>query len=265
MGVVAAGLGLLAGAGPVAAQEHEHDPGEEHEHACAIHFVHPLFAESISVDTKARLDFVAATPGSARDLEGEGEYAVGCSFSAELGLHYHLSDGDFGDGHVLLKAVSGRFASRGVSVGYGVSFGFPVRSEAAAADEAAADDHEESYHIAPFVNGGIKSGPLEVVGWTFYTVHTGSLLAERRGTSMDGSVSGLLFVTSRVAAVLELLGSRGIGGEEDRSWNVSIAPGLKLESLGGVPGLALGAGVELPVSGEQGYDARFLASAFFHF
>ena len=120
------------------ASAQEHAEGDHHE---GLHFSHPLIAESVSPDTKVRIDYDFADLGqdaSTHTLGLELEYAFHRAFSIEAGVPFRGLDlGDesgtsrLGNAEVALKFANYAFEHRGLLFGYGVEFGLPTGSEAA--------------------------------------------------------------------------------------------------------------------------------------
>ena len=133
-------LWVLAVPTTALAQGHEHD--EEHEHGQArrgasghhagLHFSHPLVAESVSPDTKIRLDHqYFEFPDGDRENSGvlEAEYAFHRSFSVELGLPYTYTQTEFGNLELALKFANFALEEAGLLLGYGVEVGFPTNGD----------------------------------------------------------------------------------------------------------------------------------------
>lgn len=94
-------------ASPIRAQEHNHSSHSEH-----LHFVHPLVTESISPDTKVRLDYTYRSSNASYELELEGEYAFTHFLSFEGGVHFNPSDQTLGETHFLFKFANFELAER---------------------------------------------------------------------------------------------------------------------------------------------------------
>lgn len=140
--VLAAALAAILGATPSVAQEappprgedgsHQHAHGGHHE---GLHFAHPLIAESVSPDTKVRIDHrFFEFPDGDNENSGvlEAEYAVTRSFSVEAGIPYSYTATEAGNAEILLKFANYAFEEAGVLLGYGIEFGFPTNGTAGA-------------------------------------------------------------------------------------------------------------------------------------
>ncbi len=145
-GALSAALLLLVPIAASAQHEHEeedhrrdedHRRGEEHRHGDghrhgALHFTHPIIAESVSPDTKIRFDhqfFEFSDDEQEHSAVLEAEYAFAPVFSVELGLPYSYTESAVGNLEVLLKFANHAFAEAGVLLGYGVEFGFPTNGD----------------------------------------------------------------------------------------------------------------------------------------
>lgn len=170
---------LAVPAGAAAQQEAGHDHGD-HEHGEAghhagLHFTHPMIAESVTPDTKVRLDhqYFGFTDGD-RENSGilEAEYAFTRSFSIEVGVPYTYSATEFGNASAMLKFANYAFEPAGVVLGYGVQFGFPTSGPAPAHshEEEGAHGEEEHDHAARIaasrasVDGASPSGGARTSG-----------------------------------------------------------------------------------------------------
>ncbi len=250
----------------LAAQEHDHDQEEghaDHGHA-GLHFTHPLFTESVSPDTKLRLDYGRLESDPAEnEAELEGELAFAPWFSVEAGVHYHLDDGEPGDTHVLFKLASPAFADAGVHLGGGLEVGIPTGpGHEHAVPQPGVEEPGESWEVAPFVNAGWTDGAWEVVGWSVVAVPTDDAVREHAGTGLRVNTSALYHAGARVDLLLEAFGVTPLSGEEAEPSAASIAPGLRLRPVDGP--LVVGAGLAFPVAGEEDHT-RLLVSLFYHF
>jgi hypothetical protein len=259
-------LAAPAPARPLAAQAH----GEEHHqgHAAGLHFAHPLIAESVSPDTKIRLDY------RFRDLEGgerntvavEGEYAFHRAFSIEVGIPYtsldreEMPDGSsLGNTEVALKFANYAFEERGLLLGYGIEFGLPTGDD----EEGIGSDH--IVDIEPFLNAGYKRGGLETVAFATFGIPTNQRPEEVVETELGYNLSLLYHVGSRLQALLELDGESILSNEEgEEQTTLNLTPGLKVRPLAG-QNLLVGIGVGVPLAEDQEFDTRVIISAFYHF
>lgn len=160
------GLTLLLAAAfavssPVAAAGQEEHAEEEHEHADdhvhgqeghghgGLHFTHPMIAESVTPDTKVRLDHrYFDFPGDSRENSGvlEAEYAFHRTVSLEVGLPYSYTAGELGDFGALLKLANFAFEDSGVLLGYGVGVSFPTAGPVPPHTHAPGEGHGEEGH-----------------------------------------------------------------------------------------------------------------------
>lgn len=268
------GFALLASVlftAPLASQEHTHSADDAHD----VHFTHPLFAESVSPDTKLRLDygFRDLGEGGESELELEGEYAFARAFSIEAGLHFDPGAGDPGETHVVFKFANYALEQAGVLLGYGLELGLPTGSAHAHGgideEESGEPGHEEPleddiYEITPFLNAGWISGSWELVGWTLFEIPTNQGDQHDVGTELRYNASILRHAGQRIDLLLEAFGRRGLSGPQTDDKNLNLAPGLRVHPLAR-SNLVLGAGVALPLTDDRDADARLLVSAFYHF
>lgn len=267
-------LGCLLLFDGVAAQEETHT--HEHGHDRGVHFTHPLFAESVSPDTKLRLDYSFTDLEAGKDgseMELEGEYAFAPSFSLEIGMHLEPDAGELGETHVLFKFANYAFGEAGLLLGYGVELGLPTGSgHAHEGGDHTEPDHEHDhaepeddiYTVAPFLNAGWTSGAWEVVGWGLFEIPTNQALQENVGTGFRYDASVLYRVNGRLEALVEAFGETGLSGPGTDRTVLNVAPALRVRPLADRP-LVLGAGVAVPVTDAREYEARVLVSLFYHF
>jgi len=239
---------------------------EDHGHDDHLHFSHPLFTESITPDTKLRLDFGEEweVEGRATELELEAEYAFHRAVSVELAapyvfLHPDVDSATSGMGNleVALKLANFAFAEHGVLLGYGLAVGLPT------GDAEAGTGTDHIWELEPFLNLGFAVSHLEVVGWGRFGIPTNQYEGEDVETDFSYDISALYHVSERVQALVELNGRTGLSGETAEAGKVAISPGVKVAPVTGSP-LFLGLGVSFPIDGEE-TDARLKASLFWHF
>lgn len=261
---------VLATALPASAQEHSH--GNGHSQGERLHFTHPLMTESISPDTKLRLDHVYSTPRSNHELELEAEYAFHPVFSIEGGVHYDLSGGRLGDTHVLFKFANYAFAERGVLLGYGIAFGLPTGGgdghhagdENGHAGHAHATGDSDIYEIEPFLNAGIVRGPLEISGWGRFAIPTNQERQTEVATSFRYDIAALYHLRRRLDLVAEVNGASSLSGAASGEVTASIVPGVRLRPFGDL-NLVAALGVAIPITQHELFDSRTIVSLFYHF
>lgn len=279
-----------------AAQEHTHDIADPAgDHHRGLHFTHPLIAESVSPDTKLRLDhqFLDLPDGDQLNIGVlEGEYAFMRAFSIEAGLPYSYTDAGFGNLEVSLKFANFALEKYGILLGYGVEVGFPTAAKhepesvpvlATRAvrvgdgppavrrvdarplrSNSGGELGEPEWELAPFLNIGLKRGALELVAWGALGVPFGQDGGEEVSTDVGYNLSALYHLSPRWQAVLELDGSGGISGPTVGSDVVNISPGLRWQVLRDTP-LVLGTSVGFPLTHEEEFGARWVTSLFWHF
>lgn len=260
-----AALAWAAPGGSLQAQEgeHPHDHSAEaaqagHTHGSGLHFTHPMIAESVSPDTKVRLDHqYFEFPDGDTEHSGvlETEYAFARSFSVEAGLPYSYSAGAFGNAQVLLKFANYAFEEEGVLLGYGLEFGFPTNGAPEGHEHEEEHEHE---HSASGVPEGAERGPAGAAAEfpPDPRFHGGTGVEGTLGTE-EWEVAPFLNVGYRNGA-LELVGWGIFGipfGQAEQSevgtelsWNLSglyhVSPRVQalveLDGSGGVSGPEVG-------------------------
>lgn len=307
---------LAAVPGAAAGQEdHEHPGGEEghvhaaaqggdHEHA-GLHFTHPMIAESVTPDTKVRLDhrFFDFPDG---DVENSGvleaEMAFHRTVSLEVGVPYSYTAGELGNVRALLKMANYALEGSGVLLGYGLGISFPTNGDpeagpptlqpdvrrgaeprpAARASVApsppgprfhgAAGGVESTlgtreWEVEPYLNVGYRGGAWEVTAWTRFAIPFRQEEQHDVGTELRWNLAALLHASSRLQALLELGGSGGISGHAVGDDVVFASPGLRFRPFDGRP-LWIGTAVGIPVASgveEDPFDLRWKTSLFWHF
>jgi hypothetical protein len=263
---------ITATFGRPAVAQHAH--AGDHSHEQGLHFTHPIIAESVSPDTKLRLDFALQNPGEESEMEFEGEYAFHRAFSIEAGIHFDPEAGAFGETHIITKFANYAFEEQGLLLGYGLELGLPTggahahggvheheEGQHAHADE---EPEEDIFEIAPFLNAGVMAGRWELVGWTIFSIPTNQGLQENVGTELRYNASALFHASPRIEALVEAHGQTGLSGRQTDRSVVNLAPGLRIHPLA-QRNLALGAALSFPLTEDEAFDTRVLVSAFYHF
>ena len=287
-------LVALCAAAPAAAQDHDHEDGD-HGHHEGLHFTHPLIAESVSPDTKIRLDhdyFEFPEGDSEHAGTLEAEYAFTRGFSIEVGLPYSYTASALGNLEAVLKFANYAHEDAGVLLGYGIELGFPTNGDPE--DEEGEEPILQNvgarppfpgrpsfaftgggsgvegtlgtteYEIAPFLNVGFMRNGLELVAWTFFEIPFNQEEPEEVATELAYNLSALYPTGGRLQALLELDGSSGISGEAVDEDVLQVSPGLRFQPIPDRP-LVIGTAASFPISGDQEIDLRWRASLFWHF
>ena len=263
--------------------EHDHGPpghhGGESGHHAGLHFTHPLVAESVSPDTKLRLDYGYQELGEddESEFELEGEYAFHRSVALEIGTHFDASGGELGETHVIAKFANFAFERHGLLLGYGLEVGVPTGAghahglleepdhEHAEGEEHAEEEAEDDvWEFAPFLNAGLAAGPWELVAWTRYAIPTNQGDPADLGPELRFDLSILLHASEHLEPLLEFGGTAGLGGPQADRETLRLSPGLRVRPVADRP-FVLGAGVSLPLTDARRYDTRIQLSAFWHF
>ena len=281
----------VGGAAPDAnAQDHEAD-GHAHE---GLHFTHPLIAESVTPDTKLRLDhqFLDLPDGDKLHVGNlEAEYAFFRSFSIEAGLPYSYTDGVAGNLEVALKFGNFALEDSGILLGYGIEFGFPTAGEvhheeepaaavrpaiidgspmalfqAASSSSGGGSIGESEWEVAPFLNIGIRTGSLELVAWTIFGIPFGQDEEdhEELATEIEYNLAALYHFSPRFEGVLELDGSGGISGHAVGEDVLNLSPGFRFRPVASSP-LVIGSSIGFPLTNEEAFSTRWTTSLFWHF
>ncbi len=276
---------------PVArAQEHEHEAaGHSHDD---LHFTHPLIAESISPDTKIRVDHQFFDfPDGDEENSGviEAEYAFHRSFSIEAGIPYSYTAGEVGNLEVLLKFANYAFEEASLLLGYGVAFGFPTNSGEAEPEVIFPDRRtpvvgdprfalalsgggggvegtlgSDEFEVEPFLNIGFKRGRVELIAWGLFGIPFNQEAQDEVAAELAWNLSGMVHVSPRIQALLEFDGSGGVSGEAVGEDVANVAPGLRVQLLPTRP-LVLGVSAGFPLANEEPFDTRIKTSLFWHF
>ncbi len=257
-----AGIATTSRAAAQDAHEHRHDDDDHH----GLHFAHPLFTESVSPDTKLRLDFVRSWEADVTEseIELEAEYAFHRSASLEITAPYGVLDretggtvGNLGNLEVALKFANFAFEEQGVLLGYGLEVGIPTGSDT----EGIGSSH--LWDLEPFLNVGLKRERFEAVAWTRFGIPVNQRNGEEIETELHYDLSVLYHIAPRLQGLLELNGQLGLSGEEAGAGFVSLSPGVKVAPFP-IHSLFLGLGGNFPLSDEE-LDARVRFSVFYHF
>lgn len=303
--LIAAAALVVSPAALAAQHTHDHGGEEGHAHGEGIHFSHPMIAETVTPDTKVRLDHQNFDyPGDGTENSGvvEAEYAFSPSFSVEAALPYSYSSSAFGNASVLFKFANRAFEEDGVILGYGVQLDFPTNDGAAVSDghghgEGEDPTHDDGGHAAesaassrfpvrfhgatgvrgtlgsdvwevgPYLNFGWKSGPVELMAWSVFGIPFNHDDQAEVGTELSWNFSALLHASDRLQPMLELDGTGGISGHAVGEDVVQISPGLKVRPFGDEP-LWIGTSVGFPLASgveEDPFESRFITSLFWHF
>lgn len=263
--LTAAALAGGLAAGTARAQEHRYQSGHSHE---GLHFAHPLIAESVSPDTKVRLDYRFRDPdeGDENSVALEAEYAFHRTFSIELGAPYTFLSRDggadashLGNTEVAFKFANFAFEQHGVLLGYGLELGLPTGSD----EEGIGSDHIVEFE--PFLNAGYATGDLEAVGFAKFGIPTNQRDEEEVETELGYNLAILYHLGHRLQALLELDGETILSQEQNEEETVvNLTPGIKFRPIAERE-LLIGLGAGLPLTSRQEFDTRVVVSLFYHF
>jgi hypothetical protein len=236
---------------------------EEHD----LHFTHPIFTESVSPDSKVRVDFAREweEEGNANEIELEAEYGIHHDFSIEVEAPFVFlspdvgsSESGLGNLEVAFKFANLTFVERGLLLGYGLAFGLPT------GDEAGGIGSDHIWEIEPFFNFGVISGNWEIVGWTRFGIPTNQDVGEEVETEFHYDFSTLYHFSPRLQGLVELNGGTGLSGDEAGQGIVTLSPGIKVAPFSGNTDLFIGLGGGFPL-GDEELNAHLRAAVFYHF
>lgn len=278
-------------------QEQEHSHGQEHQdtgesahHHRGLHFTHPLITESPSPDTKLRLDyrFMDLLEEGHEENAGIGtaEVAFHRTFSIEVSAPYSFDDEILGPTEVGFKFANFAFEEQGILLGYGLAVGLPTAGGTAEEEEEGGDAPasassmqpppprfsgaggsvhaamgQDATELEPFFNLGFKRGSWELVGFGTFGFSTEEA---GEGTTISYNLSTLYHAHDRLDLLLELDGAGGVNGEAVGRDVANVSPGIRILLLEDRP-LVLGVAGSIPVTNQEGFDSRILASVFYHF
>ncbi len=265
---VIAALGCLISG---CATTHPHDTAtHSHDHASRLHFSHPLIAESPSPDTKVRID-VEHLDIDSEDEEGTlttlrlgAEYAFHPSFSVEVSVPYAFldlegesSENHFDDAEVALKFANFAFEEHGLLLGYGIEFGLPT------GDQGAGIGNDNLFEFEPFFDFGLKRGASEFVGFVSFGIPTNQNGSQEAESELGANLSWRYQVSPTWATFLELDGETVLSGDERGESVVNLSPGVKF-AVPSNPNMQVGFGLGFPLSDDEEFGLRALASFFYH-
>lgn len=248
----------------LAAQQHSHE--QEAAHHEGLHFSHPLVTESVSPDTKVRLNVGRAWEAEVTEteIEVEGEVAFHRSFSIEFGAPFAAVDpegaasvSNLGNLEVMFKFANYAFEQHGLLLGYGVEFGVPT------GDAAKGIGSDHLWEVEPFLNLGYKRGRIELVGFSIFGIPFNQDVGEEVETEWIYDLSGLVHLTPQLQALVEVNGETVLSGAEEGESTALLSPGVKVAPAARVP-LFIGVGVTVPLTDEE-LDAAAKVSLFYHF
>jgi hypothetical protein len=271
---------VLASAGALQSFAHE-----GHEHTDGLHFSHPLITESPSPDTKIRLDyFFLNVDGEVEDdelgEEGEGpsrykestvnlelEYAFTRNISIEADIPYTFINPDEGQGDnvshfntvdIGVKLATFILEEYGILLGGGLEFGLPTGDD----DKGIGSDN--IWEIEPFLSFGWKYKILEVVSFLHLGIPVNQKGDQDEGNELGYNLSMLVHATDWLEVLLEFDGETVLNGEEEGESVLNIDPGVKFKPFKSQD-LQVGFGAGFPVTDDEEFEYRLIASVFYHF
>jgi hypothetical protein len=256
---------------------------DDHGNPNGLHFSHPLITESPSPDTKIRLDyFFLDVDGEVEDEdlgeEGEGpsrfkentvnlelEYAFTRNISIEADIPYTFINPDegkdtshFNTVDIGVKLATFILEEYGVLLGGGLEFGLPTGDD----DKGIGSDN--IFEIEPFLSFGWKYKILEVVSFLHLGIPVNQKGDQDEGNELGYNLSTLLHATEWLEVLLEFDGETVLNGEEEGESVLNIDPGVKFKPFKSQE-LHVGFGAGFPVTHDEEFEVRLVASVFYHF
>ncbi|MCI0480269.1 MAG: hypothetical protein L0213_01625, partial [Candidatus Dadabacteria bacterium] len=269
---------VLASAGTLRSFAHD-----SHDNPGGLHFSHPLITESPSPDTKIRLDyFFLNVDGEVEDEElgeeGEGpskfkestvnlelEYAFTRNISIEADIPYTFINPDegkdvnhFNNIEIGVKLATFFLEEYGILLGGGLEFSLPT------------GDHEKGigsdniFEVEPFLSFGWKYKILEVVSFPHIGFPVNQKGDQNEGDELGYNLSTLVHATEWLEVLLEFDGETVLNGEEEGESVLNIDPGVKFKPFK-TQELHVGFGAGFPVTNDEEFEYRLIASVFYHF
>lgn len=256
---------------------------EDHAHPGGLHFSHPLITESPSPDTKIRLDYIFLNvDGEVEDEElgeeGEGpskykestvnlelEYAFTRNISIEADIPYTFINPDegkdvnhFNNIEIGVKLATFFLEEYGILLGGGLEFGLPTGDD----DKGIGSDN--IWEIEPFLSFGWKYKILEVVSFLHIGFPVNQKGDQNEGDELGYNLSTLVHATEWLEVLLEFDGETVLNGEEEGESVLNIDPGVKFKPFKSQD-LQVGFGAGFPVTNDEEFEYRLIASVFYHF
>lgn len=269
---------VLASVG--ALQSFAHD---DHDNPGGLHFSHPLITESPSPDTKIRLDyFFLNVDGEVEDEElgeeAEGpskfkestvnlelEYAFTRNISIEADIPYTFINPDEGKDvnhfntiDIGVKLATFILEEYGILLGGGLEFGLPT------GDDEKGIGSDNIFEIEPFLSFGWKYKILEIVSFLHIGFPVNQKGDQNEGDELGYNLSTLVHATEWLEVLLEFDGVTVLNGEEEGESVLNIDPGVKFKPFKSQD-LQVGFGAGFPVTNDEEFEYRLIASVFYHF
>lgn len=269
---VLATLGISLLQAPAGAQEApgEHRHADNHSHGGALHFSHPMIAESPTPDTKLRFDDFYRRGGDGQTIDEhtvrlEAEYALDKAFSIEIDVPFTTRGLEAGSRQTGLssldigfKFANFAFADHGLLLGYGIDVGLPTGSDT----KEIGSSH--LVELEPVFNIGYKHERLELVTFASFGIPINQRAGEEVETELGNNVSLLCHLSARLSGMLELDGRTVLSGGEAGTTVENLSPGVKFRLVTSAE-LQVGASVSVPLTHRGEFDTQGLLSIFYHF
>lgn len=257
---------FLSGSNIVSAQSLTESSSQKGTHE-KFEFDHPLYTESISPDTKIRVnyDYQSMVENvKTNTLTIGGEYAFSRIFSIETEFPYSAintsgggSSSHTGNWDISFKFANFEFQRYGVLLGYGIDFSLPTGND----QVGIGSNH--IFEVAPFLDAGLKKGRWEWIAFSTFGIPTHQSAGENVTTELELNASSLYHVNQRLQALLELNESSTLSGQGEKT-AVYLSPGIKVAPIRDEH-LVIGVGTQIPVTANPQQKTNILGSVFYHF
>ena len=282
---LAAPLGLLASA-LIAADDphlHHHHGGTD---AGALHFTHPLVADSPTPDDKIHLGyrFDAGEDLDVHMLHLHAEYVIAPALSLSVGLPYsqeddgHERESGVGNLHLGIKTANMAFADHGIVLTAGFAVVAPTGD-----DDIGGHHGGDHWTIAPLLGGGWRDEDWELVLLASFAIPVdrgdgdddhdtdmgmGMMAMDHEETHEPADSLGFNAALQRHlpggwSAVVELAGDSVLAGDDAGDTAVEAILGAQVHPPTW-PGIGLGAGVAIPLEDSQ-REVGVVATAMWHY
>jgi hypothetical protein len=142
-------------------------------------------------------------------------------------------------------------AKDGFLLGYGLGLELPTGDS----DKGIGSD--ELYFVQPFYSVGYQQKQLELIHSGKFSIALNSEDGEDDDTTLDFGFACIYAMSNQFKPFVELDGVARLDGDDSGDIVVNLSPGLRFEIA---HGMLLGAGVAFPISDDEIFDFRAIAS-----
>jgi len=241
---------------------HSHGEGKH------LHFDHPLLIEVPTphnvISFRYQHDRAFEEKAHSDTWEVGFEYAPVRWFSFELAIPYTLLNPDEGSreqgidtAEFAFKFASFQFEERGIVLASGIEFALPTGND----NDAIGSNNE--VEIEPFVTMGWKHAKLELIS----LLKAGLPVKRDHDADFDPDfgyqLSALYHFHGRVAAIVEVIGTTSVSGDEKGRTVIEVSPGIKFKPFDAP--VEFGVNGTLPITSEREKSWGVGFGMFFHF